>query len=417
MLQELDVANTPVFEPSVMPPSVMGYPVPAVPMWTQATDGGHYPMSVPAGYVFPNPVGCESMVSFVPTYSNGHPPVYAMPGVGHPMSAHFHGAENMMPQMMPIHGVPAVQPHLTHADVGHHIPVTITQAGMPIPPPPTPQVVYISPPPVEEHLEPTDLTVGPKATSPSFDTSSHVVTPIDVKAPESSPPRPPPVTGPGLATNKSNSASFEFAGPVVYDPQSAKSDRLAEPNNNEFSLEEKTNDIKLDVVIDIGDVNSSNVCGPVNEATEVHCNVETPVEKSVDVPPSIEVNGADASSNHLASPPVVVESDHPLESDKPATSLPSSPQPPTQPAVKSWSSLFAGKVTENKKTGIIVHPTNNTSEVSASSDADFPAIGGSQVDASTYREWKPQKPVRVPLEKVTTVGVHSDPLAYRLQGK
>ncbi|XP_005091355.2 ubiquitin carboxyl-terminal hydrolase 10 [Aplysia californica] len=464
--QQQGVSHAPVFQPSVPPPSMVGFPIPV--HWPPGNPGlashggGPYPITMHSGYVFPNPAlsaGHEGTVAFVTAISNGHP-MYAIPGVGHPISAHFqgapippregmpltvpitaHGNETVMATMpagqgvLPPHTLPPVPSHIalgepgavpvTLAQAGVQmpltqppvVPVTLTQSGVPVTltQPPVMPVTLTQPPGVPTSLPPPPVPMTPQAPQPQMvciPTSQEDPQPAmpeesckEAKQPSAPSPQPPAVTGLPI---KPQASSIEFGGPVVY-KHHTDTRAQTEPNNNKFTTPEKTG-VAQEVVIDIENLNTSESNLP--SANNIPGGI-----KAVAPCPTAAARASAGAQNDTRETPAVSSPNGSVEKSLKTADAASSVPPPSpvpQQTVKSWSSLFATK-SQGVKTSSVNSVNNTVSQPLSNIDAaSFPAIGDTQKEEASSKGEKPQY---VPLEKVTAVGVHSDPLAHRIQSQ
>ena len=448
--------------PSAVPP-VVAYPVP-VHHWAQNAPpppppgASHFPMSMQAGYVFPNqpppPLvtnGDAATIAFVAAMSSGQP-VYAIPGVPlqsihnhYPGSGSYHQIEPMdlsvpVPPQQPVTVHHFVQPDRIVFTPSHHphqapVPVaqlppnpgtntcghTATQASHNLPnvPPYNPHQhldnvshashsgshIVLSPP----EIDPASLSQQePKAKT---EQRSEVDKPSVNKSPESSTSqsnckdtisKSPPVS--------SSSSGVEFVGPIVFgmDNNISSQEKLA----NDESASVKT-DLAMLNISDNAESNSSNVPGSTVDAKSTQAGSSHPEGAKSGVPVTNPPVPSSISSQPPADTSSPTETTHAEEKQLSVT--PTSAQTAPQPqAPRMWSSLFGKSKTTN--------PVSPTSSSEGHVLGPVPLNPATPEEVKSVRYWQEKEQVEAKLnltstEKVIPVGIQNDPIAPKILGK
>ena len=392
-------------------PPVVGYPI--TPHWASEPIGSPcqsespYPVTYPDGYVYhssPQPVGCEAQIDYVAPFHNGQA-VYAIPG--HTMSPQF---PPMLP-VQPVHELATMSPHLIQSKS----PVTVAESAMP--------VAFTQPPPGLHINQPQPVVF---ITQTSFMNCSGTGG-LDTTATDFS--LPPQVSEPYVSenngpvdlslkshvqSNETNISALEENIQTVSlssDSTDQKDDRV------EYSDWKKTISDNNNIARETGA--DTAVADPVVAQVVV---TDTPVSDSnVSANPAVgssevaDTRVADSPIDNLADTVVEAKADSSEAVSKEPAQSNSPTHPPPQPAVKSWSSLFAkksspvvpcSKSVDSNKDKVSPPVTNSHVDIEA-----FPSISDSKHEEVTEKWSKSGLP-----EKVSTIGVHNDPLAYRLLG-
>lgn len=423
-----------MFHPVIPAAPIVGFPIPI--HWGNGDaavcppPGAHYPITLAAGYTFPNPTltaSGQTNVAFV-TAVNCVQPIYAVPATSsHHIQSQYQVAP--LPQTEPVDlSLPAVKAvDQLFLNPGQNISASsqttsitlnhVSQGAANISPvsqivtichnsmqhPPVSQVLFIS----QASIAQVALTSS-GSECPAHENRSHsnTTSTSQSQALTGLPPSPRP-------------PSIEFGGPIVFSNSPEDSNKLFKNTHKDVFISDVS--VNKEVVIDMEALNISHIVNS-QQIEKQNTNVDDVIIHSTQSPAvhvtSSPVNTSAGSSSAVASIPCKSQepSANVAEKNTSSSGVDKLQQAPTPPA-KMWSSLFGSKGSRTLAPSAAV-----MSSPAETATAALPnALLTDEVKSVKY--WQDQErtaEVRqtfVATDKFVPVTVQNDPLAQKILGK